>query len=49
MPKVLSYEVREEFFELVCGGLSLQQAGELLGVSRETAATVVAILGAYES
>ena len=37
MPKVFSYETREEFFELVCGGWSLQRAGELVGVSRETA------------
>jgi IS30 family transposase len=37
VPKVFAYEVREEFFELVCGGFSLQRAGDLLGVSREAA------------
>lgn len=39
VPKVFAYEVREEFLELVCGGFSLQRAGELVGVSRETALT----------
>lgn len=39
MPKVFSYEVREEFFKLVCGGFALQRAGEMVGVSRETATT----------
>ncbi|MDP2774868.1 MAG: hypothetical protein Q8O61_15050, partial [Nocardioides sp.] len=39
VPKVFAYEVREEFFELVCGGFSLHRAGELLGVSREAATT----------
>jgi IS30 family transposase len=39
VPKVFAYEVREKFFELVCGGFSLQRAGVLVGVSRETAAT----------
>ena len=34
--RYVSYEEREEFFELVCSGLSLQAAGGLLGVS-ETA------------
>ncbi len=38
MPKVLSYEVHDEFFELVCGGVSLWQASELVGVARDTAA-----------
>ena len=33
MPKVFSYETRDEFFELVCGGFSLQRAAEVLGVS----------------
>jgi IS30 family transposase len=37
VPKVFAFEVREEFFELVCGGASLLRAGELVGVSRETA------------
>jgi len=31
------YEVREEFFELVCSGMALQAAGGLLGVSRTSA------------
>jgi hypothetical protein len=30
----IEYEVREEFFELVCSGMSLQAAVELLGVAR---------------
>ncbi len=38
VPKVFPYEVRDEFFELVCGGFSLQRAGAVLGVSRQTAA-----------
>ena len=37
MPKVFSYELREEFFGLVCGGFPVQRAGEVVGVSRETA------------
>ena len=36
MPKVFPYETREEFFDLVCSGLSLKAAGELLGVSPGT-------------
>lgn len=39
MPKVFSYETRDEFFELVCGGWSLLRAAEVVGVSRETATT----------
>jgi IS30 family transposase len=39
VPKVFGYEVREKFFELVCGGSSLRRAGESVGVSRETATT----------
>ena len=39
MSKVFSFEARCEFFELVCGGLSLAAAGARIGVSRETAAT----------
>ena len=38
MPKRhVPYEVREEFFELVCSGMALQAAGALLGVSRTSA------------
>ena len=37
MPKLFSYETRDEFFELVCGGFSLNRAGQLLGVSSGTA------------
>jgi IS30 family transposase len=33
MPKVFSYETREEFLDLVCSGLSMKAAGELVGVS----------------
>jgi IS30 family transposase len=39
VPKVFSYETRDEFFELVCGGFALQRAAEVVGVSRETATT----------
>jgi IS30 family transposase len=39
VPKVFAYEVRAEFFDLVCGGVSLRRAGDLVGVSRETATT----------
>jgi IS30 family transposase len=34
---LFSFETREAFFELVCGGFSMLRAGELAGVSRETA------------
>ena len=37
MPKLYSFETRDVFFELVCGGFSLQRAGEIVGVSRATA------------
>jgi IS30 family transposase len=39
MPKVFAYETRYEFFELVCGGVSLTAAADLVRVSRETAST----------
>jgi IS30 family transposase len=39
LPKLFAYETRDEFFELVCGGFSLQRAARLCGVSDETAAT----------
>ncbi|NEN80700.1 IS30 family transposase [Nocardioides zeae] len=37
MPKVFSYETRDEFFELVCGGFSLHRAARVVGVSIEAA------------
>ncbi len=37
MPKLFSYEVRAEFFELVCGGVPLSRAAALLGVSIDAA------------
>jgi IS30 family transposase len=39
MSKVFSYETRDEFFELVCGGFSLLRAARVMGVSDETATT----------
>lgn len=39
VPKVFSYETRDEFFGLVCGGSSLLAAARVVGVSRETAAS----------
>jgi IS30 family transposase len=39
LPKVFSYETRDEFFELVCGGFSLRRAAGVVGVSDETATT----------
>jgi IS30 family transposase len=33
MPKVFSYETREEFFELLCGGVSVKGAEQAVGVS----------------
>jgi transposase, IS30 family len=39
VPKVFSYEVRDEFFALVCGGFPVQRAGQVVGVSHETATT----------
>jgi IS30 family transposase len=39
LPKVFSYEMRDEFFELVCGGFSLIRAARVVGVSDETATT----------
>ena len=36
MPKLFSYETRDEFFELVCGGVSLNRAAGVVGVSTET-------------
>jgi transposase, IS30 family len=33
MPKVFSYETREEFFELLCGGMSIKAAEAAVGVS----------------
>lgn len=37
LPKLFSYETRDEFFELVCGGFSLQRAADVVGVSWGTA------------
>jgi transposase, IS30 family len=37
VPKLFSFETRAEFFELVCGGVSLSRAAELLGVSLDAA------------
>jgi IS30 family transposase len=39
VPKVFSYETRDEFFDLVCGGFSLLGAARVVGVSDETATT----------
>jgi hypothetical protein len=33
MPKVFSYETREEFLGLFCSGMSMKAAGEVVGVS----------------
>jgi IS30 family transposase len=35
--RVIAYEVREEFFDLVCSGMSLQAASVLVGVSMQAA------------
>src|SRR4249920_1320514 len=35
MPKVFSYEIREEFFELLCRGMSVKAAEESVGVSAQ--------------
>jgi transposase, IS30 family len=35
MPKVFSYETREEFFELLCRGMSVKAAEESVGVSAQ--------------
>jgi transposase, IS30 family len=37
VPKLFPHEVREEFLELICGGVSLDAAAALLGVSRPAA------------
>ena len=37
MPKVFSFETRDEFFELVCGGVSLAMAAQVVGVSADAA------------
>ena len=37
VPKVFSYEVRDELFELVCGGVPLMRAAAVVGVSRDAA------------
>ena len=37
MSKVFAYEVYEEFFELVCGGVAVSRAARLLGVSEDAA------------
>jgi transposase, IS30 family len=37
LPKLLSNEVREAFFELMCGGFSMQRAARLSGVADATA------------
>ena len=37
MAKVFAYEVHEEFFELVCGGVPVGRAAGMLGVSVDTA------------
>lgn len=39
MPRLVSYETRDEFFELVCGGFSLQRAAVVVGVSDEAGAS----------
>lgn len=39
MPRIVDFETREEFFELVCGGVSLKYAAQLLGLSRQSATT----------
>jgi IS30 family transposase len=39
MPKVFSYETRCEFFELVCSGVSLSAAADLVCVSRDAASS----------
>ncbi len=39
MPKVFSREVRERFFELLCGGMSVQSAASVVGVSSTTGTT----------
>ena len=36
---MFSYETRDEFFELVCGGFSLIRAARVVGVSGETASS----------
>jgi len=37
MPRYVPYEVREEFFDLVCSGMPLQVAGAAVGVSQTSA------------
>jgi transposase, IS30 family len=37
--RIVDFETRVEFFELVCGGVSLKSAALLLGLSRQTATT----------
>jgi IS30 family transposase len=37
VPKVLSFQTREEFFSLLCGGLPIGRSARLAGVSDETA------------
>ena len=42
MPKVFSYETRDEFFDLLCRGMSVKAAEESVGVSSGVGASVVA-------
>ena len=37
MPKWISFETQEEFFDLVCGGAPITCAADWAGVSRDTA------------
>jgi IS30 family transposase len=39
LPKIVDFETRDEFFELVCGGVSLKFAAGVLGLSRQSATT----------
>ena len=39
LPRIVDFETREEFSELVCGGVSLKFAAEVLGLSRQSATT----------
>ena len=39
MPRLFSYEVRNELFELVCGGVPIRRAAGLVGVSRVAASS----------
>jgi transposase, IS30 family len=39
LPRIVDFETRNEFFELICGGVSLKLAAQLLGLSRQSATT----------